>query len=629
MDRKTLAALAVLLGGLFIVLVAIGALGSGLPAELLDDHKQAERDFDEFRFDSRSKSIGTMISENEAVLKAFGGLEEYRSRLAEAEKFYGSARGHVEKADRIVESGDAEAAEDLETSLMLVRRDLGRADENLIYVENGVKDQVVRWKSIQARYKKAEQELTSPRFEILKSEVVGRLKQESEFLSAYQPSPSWNDRVAEEQKVWASAGKELGESRALLKGNGVNEIKKIERLVESAEQKEARAIAGLEQVRDEVSTLLGYRDTRTEKVKAAKAAAAAIQSLPDTELKAAMEEAQTAFPDKAKLMEGWQAGFELQKREAKTLLTTVEQENQKAESNSKVDFIAIAKACNGLDELRKRANEENNTRRVRIKQLFIGWDKILVDMVIQDTRPFTYQHEIKVVTVDKDGNVTESKELKNVSEKEYKGHEQHLGMALESKPKGLFESEAIKTASAPGMSTVGNSYYGEWRQEGGHRRWHWHDRHRRYTRVIFVRHGPPVYYHSHWTTWRSYRRSRRVWYGSNRYNRPMFGSTGSWTRSSYAHARYNRSSGYKSMINRRRSGGTRRSGSSYGSRRGSSRSGYSSSRRSTPSRSRSSYSSSRYGSSSRRSSGSSYRRSSYSSSRSRSSSWGGSRRSGK
>jgi hypothetical protein len=73
---------------------------------------------------------------------------------------------------------------------------------------------------------------------------------------------------------------------------------------------------------------------------------------------------------------------------------------------------------------------------------------------------------------------------KNVSENEYWKHQEHLGMAILSKPYGMFTAETLKKSEPVGMSMVaapsmqegkptGSNQYGEWRQdESGVSFWH-------------------------------------------------------------------------------------------------------------------------------------------------------------
>lgn len=118
---------------------------------------------------------------------------------------------------------------------------------------------------------------------------------------------------------------------------------------------------------------------------------------------------------------------------------------------------------------------------------------------------------------------------------------ENLGMALETKPLGFYESELIDTAEPIGMAVIaepaivngiptGSNEYGEWRHSGGGSFFHYYGMYR-----VFSNFGyPRRYSYADWNHYNSYGRSGS-YYGRDE----QYGTYGSGT---YTGARYSNSS---------------------------------------------------------------------------------------
>ncbi len=103
----------------------------------------------------------------------------------------------------------------------------------------------------------------------------------------------------------------------------------------------------------------------------------------------------------------------------------------------------------------------------------------------------------------------------------YRANLDNLGMDLESKPHGSFESEKLTQAAPPGMAFVGNPHYGRWVPDGrGGSVWNWLGP---YLLVRSLLGSPAGYGRSEWTTWdRGYRGAQPYYGGSS--SAPRYGT---------------------------------------------------------------------------------------------------------
>ena len=130
--------------------------------------------------------------------------------------------------------------------------------------------------------------------------------------------------------------------------------------------------------------------------------------------------------------------------------------------------------------------------------------------------------------VQENGKTTET-DWTEVSEELFLSNVDNLGMDVESKPFGSFESEKLTHASPPGMAYVGNPHYGRWGSDGsGGSVWNWFGPYLFY-RTLFG--SPMTYSRSNWNTWsRDYRGSRPYYGGST--SAPRWGSRSQTVRTS-------------------------------------------------------------------------------------------------
>ncbi len=105
----------------------------------------------------------------------------------------------------------------------------------------------------------------------------------------------------------------------------------------------------------------------------------------------------------------------------------------------------------------------------------------------------------------------------------------NLGMDVESKPYGSFESEKLAHAAPPGMAYVGNPHYGRWRSDGaGGSIWAWAGPYLFYSTLF----GSPVRYgRSEWADWSGGYRGSRPYYGGTT-SAPKWGTRSQTVRTS-------------------------------------------------------------------------------------------------
>ncbi len=164
----------------------------------------------------------------------------------------------------------------------------------------------------------------------------------------------------------------------------------------------------------------------------------------------------------------------------------------------------------------------------------------------------TYFHKYVLET---DGKTRET-DWQKVDESFYDANLEFLGMAILAKPLGTFEKDRLTQASPPGMAYVGNSQYGEWKEnESGDRFWSWYGRYAFFSHLFFF---PPYYYgYNSWHGWHNNYRHKKPYFGKTKKGFQKFGTNGTVVRQSpkFQNSTFAKSGGFKSQVSSVRGAG--------------------------------------------------------------------------
>lgn len=145
------------------------------------------------------------------------------------------------------------------------------------------------------------------------------------------------------------------------------------------------------------------------------------------------------------------------------------------------------------------------------------------------------------------GEIKET-DWEQVDENVYFANLEFLGMAILSKPYGVFENDRITQASPPGMAYVGNSRYGKWQEDNsGNRFWSWYGKYAFFSSLFFF---PPSYYsYNSWHGWNNNYRNRQPYFGKTSNGFQKYGTSGTFVKKSptFQNTNFAKSGGFKSQ----------------------------------------------------------------------------------
>jgi hypothetical protein len=207
-------------------------------------------------------------------------------------------------------------------------------------------------------------------------------------------------------------------------------------------------------------------------------------------------------------------------------------------------------------------------------QLYTSWDKILADMEtrgIGSSKEYDQQIEtVKTQVPDasaKQGTTTSDEHWVQVPQSTYAAMQGDLGMAIEHKPLGKYDSESDRVAQPAGFAYMappaqGSNQYGYWDHSGGHDFWVFYGQYALMRDLLF-RHDYRPLDRGEWEGYRDYQSRGRTYYGNDSATGQKYGTAGAATQQRYSGSSYAQSGGFKNSQYASKGGGF--GGSKYAS----------------------------------------------------------------
>jgi len=358
------------------------------------------------------------------------------------------------------------------------------------------------------------------------------------------------------------ASQELAKAKELA-GQNNDELRiEIERRVSAVDQRRANAFIGLTELSDLTNTVVKIDENRDQYVEEVRRAYNNISGYLTTSVSRA-HRAMIDWPQKKVNL----SQLITQVDDVKAKSDALWRNRSKSITQTNADAFLIWDSHQSFQAYGLQLARLDSSLGQRVDQLYVSWDKILVDMEIKEGANLTLHHKYKTVKVQiqdlqtKQANYSETENWEKVSKKTYDQLEKKLGMAIARKPAGKFDEEAENLAQPAGFSYMAppgkSNRYGQWRQDSyGGSFWMF------YGQYMFMRSmfwGPtysPIYVNQY----NGYRRSHtsgRTYYGTTNTGQNRYGTNSQATVSRYRSSRFVRGGGYRNSYYKRSGGNLR------------------------------------------------------------------------
>jgi hypothetical protein len=353
-------------------------------------------------------------------------------------------------------------------------------------------------------------------------------------------------------------------------GEAINELQ-VARLDASKEASE---------MQEDIRKLLEFQRELATKLPQLEADYEAIQQFDTSAIDELTERAVADWPEKQVDLNRRVGLFKISIKDASDRWTYTEAQRERAKKGEATgaDVVALMKTATRIHQIRESLASAEIQMRELIDQLYWSWDKMLVDMEIQEGAEVGFRQKFQVVrtrvVIVPEGQEDEAEPTemrrddamwKTVDKATYESMKDKLGMSVQHKPAGKFDHEATSLIQPPGYAHMcpveqRRNHYGYWRQRGTVYHWYYY---RPYYPMRTWLWGPtyiPVTGRTY-NDYDAHRRSGRTYYGRDAAGRPLHGSSGSITKKTYASSRYVTTNGFRNT-QYVKSGGTYR-GSRY------------------------------------------------------------------
>jgi hypothetical protein len=388
---------------------------------------------------------------------------------------------------------------------------------------------------------KAKLSQAESRIQAIQAEVGRDLQAEPALFSAGSRDTSLRQRLEAAKSSLGVAKQNLAKVEELGK-RGRGKPGSVEQGVREVEDARSHAVSDAEAVVAEAARGMEIKRNLAAQLQEMENERGQIEKVDLAPLQAAIARAEADWPDKKSDLENRLSAVMNERAQAEVQLPSAQ--------DGAVDYAAVYST---EESLRAAAaglpNDIANLTNLS-GQLYYSWDKILedLDQDRQGNRRI-YQEKLKTVRthlIDVAAQKSETSSAENwqeVPEATYRSMENDLGMTIEHKAAGRYDSEAEHVAQPPGYAYIatpeqGRNQYGYWEHRDGGSFWTFLPQYL-IMRELF---WGPRYQPIPTMEWRSYYSARsqgQTYYGHDTVtNAPKYGSHGTFTATRYGNSRY-------------------------------------------------------------------------------------------
>lgn len=403
-----------------------------------------------------------------------------------------------------------------------------------------------------------------------KDEVASQVSKNADLFRTVPAASQWPATFAGAAGVLDAARRDQSRLDAIEKENRRNDNAEAQKLIADLNQLRTSAVRQATGAENEASHWIDIKQHLPAEVAQMQRDYDAVHNFDFTPLTAAIQRAETDWPEKkadletrvaalhgiqARADQVWQSSAELRKEAA-------------ANDYAHLNFGALGGDADALHTAAADLPERSNSVSALAGQLYNSWDKILVDMEERGHGSSRkYDQQIRTVTThvpdaaSKSGATTSSDSWVDVPRPTYEAMRNDLGMAIEHKSAGKYDSESEKVAQPAGfayMAPPGQSnQYGYWDHSGGRDFWVFYGQYALLRDLLFHGGYRPIDY-GEYRDYRTYQQTGRTYYGRDAVDGlPKYGTQGTATADRYSSSSYAKSGGFKNSQYASKSGNYR------------------------------------------------------------------------
>jgi hypothetical protein len=390
-------------------------------------------------------------------------------------------------------------------------------------------------------------------------EVARESQAEPDLFRAVSTSGHWTEHFGEAAGWLHDADRDMDELGRIEKQNRRQDRQQAERLLSHERGLRAKAAAEASGVRKEAAQWVDWKRQLPQTVQGMERDHQAIHALDLAPVAATVQKAETDWPEKKADLDSRLATV----REAATQSDGVWQSTDAARRQAAagnytgLDFAVLLGAADWLKNAAATLPQKTGELQSLSGQLYDSWDKVLVDMEVRGIgNAREYDQQIRTVRTHltdvsaKTGVTTSEEKWGGVPRTTYEAMRNDLGMAIEHKPAGRYDSESEHVAQPAGFAYMAppsqaSNQYGYWEHRDGRSFWVFYGQYALMRDLLFNHRYQPVE-RGEWEGYRTYQNRGQTYYGQEPgTSAPKYGSQGTATQNRYSGSTYAQGGGFR------------------------------------------------------------------------------------
>jgi hypothetical protein len=400
------------------------------------------------------------------------------------------------------------------------------------------------------------------------ADVARDLRQEPDLFRAVPASAQWAATLDRQKAALHTAYEDMAALSLLEKANHRSDRQRAEQLLSEERDRRSAAVSEAVAVQKDAAHWIDVKTHLPDELRQMESDYRAIHGFDTAPLVATVQKAETDWPEKKADLDARVAALKDSLAQSETVWQKSAEVRRAAAANdfAHLDFAALVSDEDTLHATATSLPQTATGIQTLTAQLYNSWDKLLVDM---RSRSGSYQQEIRTVTTHypdgsaKNGETTSDEQWVTVGQSTYRSMQNDLGMAVEHKHAGLYDSEAERTAQPAGFAYMAppgqTNQYGYWDHRDGRDFWVFYGQYALMRDLLFNHSYRPLERYDY-DGYYDARRSGQTYYGHDSASgAPRYGSQGTATQERYSGSSFAKSGGFKSSQYASKPGGYRSS----------------------------------------------------------------------
>jgi hypothetical protein len=392
-----------------------------------------------------------------------------------------------------------------------------------------------------------------------RDQVSAQVQSDPALFGSLAFGSSWPGRFDRAAFELDSAGRDMAELTRLEKHNRHTDATSAQSVLNSERTLRTQALSEGDAVQKEAAHWVDAKAHLPQQVQAMETAYHTIHSFDLAPAATAVAHAEADWPAKKADLDARLAADRAVVANADNLWQSTAEDRRKAASGdlNGVNTGALLAAADALNTAAADQAKQAQELQTLTGQLYTSWDKVLVDMQVRgEGNAKEYDQKVRTVTTHltdvaaKTGDTKSDEQWVIVPPSTYNAMRGDLGMAIEHKTAGEYDSEATHVAQPAGMAYMapvsqGSNQYGYWDHHDGRDFWVFYGQYALMRDLLF-NHSYQPYDRYEYENYRTYQSRGQTYYGhDSESNAPKYGSQGTTTQNRYSSSKYAQSGGFR------------------------------------------------------------------------------------